>query len=259
MMAPDTVALLVFLFLVAPFFASFMMVAVYRLPIIIENEALHDGVSMTLSNPSSHCEVCGRSLTWLELIPIVSWCLQKGTCRGCGTSYGVTHVLVELASLGLAGLAVWLVGPTWLALAVLVFLLALLALALIDIKHYLAPDAITLPMLWLGLLLSAFHVTPLSLFDATLGAVAGYLAFWLPSVVYSMRHNGDIGMGLGDAKMLAMVGAWMGFMAIPYVVLAACLVGLLYGFWLRTRGVMHVPFAPAIAAGALFVEVYHVF
>lgn len=257
-MTPNDVAFVAFLFLVAPFFASFMMVAVYRLPIMLEAEAMND-ISMSLSNPPSHCEACGRQLTWMELIPIVSWCLQKGTCRGCGTRYGHTHVLVEIASLGLAGIALWLAGPTWLAMGWLVFLLALLALTLIDIKHYLAPDAITLPMLWLGILLAAFHVNSLPLFNAVIGAVAGYLTFWLPSVIYSMRNNGEIGMGLGDAKMLAMIGAWMGFMALPYVVLVACLTGLVYGYWLRTRGIVHVPFAPAIAAGAFLVEVYHGF
>lgn len=256
-MTPHEIAIVAFLFLTAPLFASFMMVVVYRLPIMIEAETTHDGVEMTLSNPPSHCEVCGKTLTWLELIPIVSWCLQGGACRGCGTVFGKKHVLIEVAALGLAGIALWLAGPTWLAMVWLVFLLALIALTLIDLDHYLAPDAITLPVMWLGLLVAAFGAAPIPLRDAVFGAAAGYLFLWLPGALYTWKNPGQIGMGLGDAKMLAMVGAFLGPVAIPYVVLVACVVGLAYALPLKKRGVVHIPFAPAIAAGAFIVEVHH--
>lgn len=187
-----------------------------------------------LARPRSHCPSCTTPIRVHHNIPVFSWLLLRGRCAACGTAISVRYPLVELAGLAiaLATTAVW--GFTALALLHGVFLLALLIAALIDHDTRLLPDEITLPLLWLGLLSAlAFPQTP-ALADAVIGAVAGYLVLW--SIYHAFRLlSGKEGMGHGDFKLLAALGAWFGWQALPALVLIASLSGLAFAIVRRVR------------------------
>lgn len=202
----------------------------------------------------SRCPACRRPLGPLELVPVASWFWQRGRCRSCGAALGAWYPLVELtgAAIGLISAALLPAPQAW-----LVALLGwwLLALAAVDLVAWILPDALTLPLLALGLLAAALGdrlpalAPPTSLPSALAGAAAGYAALAVLGFVYR-RLRGREGMGLGDAKLLAAAGAWLGFERLPLVVLAAALLGLLTVLaraqpW---RAETAVPFGPALAA-----------
>ena len=198
----------------------------------------------------SHCMHCQHRLSVLDNIPLLSWLWLRGRCRYCKASISIQYPLVELLSGVLCAVIVWHFGPTWVALAGLVLTWALIALAGIDLRTQLLPDQITLPLLWLGLLLALvpMFVTATS---AIIGAAIGYLSLW--SVYWAFKLiTGKEGMGYGDFKLLAALGAWMGPTALLPVILLSSLIGALVGGAMialrRHDSQVPIPFGPFIAA-----------
>ncbi|RUO23539.1 prepilin peptidase [Aliidiomarina iranensis] len=254
-------------------FGSFGNVIVARLPRMLEQqwrqecqEAFADEKEkkptikekrFNLAYPASHCPKCGHGLRWFENIPLLSYLLQRGRCRGCKAHISLRYPLTELAAALLTLAVVASFGFTYAALAFAVFLYALLLLTLIDAETMLLPDQITLPLLWLGLLLS-IHVLPVSPTDAIIGGAAGYLFLWSVYWLFKLT-TGKEGMGYGDFKLLAVLGVWLGWQALPLIVLLSSLVGAAYGILMiimsKHKQGNPMPFGPylAVAGGiALF-------
>ena len=204
--------------------------------------------------PRSACPGCGRVLTPLENIPIVSWLALRGRCKGCGTRISARYPIVEFAA-GVAALAaVWKFGPTATGLAACAFLWTLIALAFIDADTQLLPDDLTLPLLWGGLVANLFGLfVPLA--SAVIGAAAGYLALWTIYWLFKLIR-GKEGMGYGDFKLLAALGAWLGWPMLPQIVLVSSVLGAIGGIAamaLKGRDrAAPLPFGPWLAgAGAV--------
>jgi len=245
---------------------SFLNVVIHRLPRMMEHdeanyiaslrdEPLPHPARYNLAVPRSACPHCGHTLAAWENIPVLSYLLLRGRCSACHAPIGMRYPLVELASAVLCVLAAWHFGPTWEALAALVLVWALLALTMIDADTQLLPDQITQPLLWLGLLLNLAGVfVPLA--DAVIGAMAGYLLLW--SVYWAFKLlRGKEGMGYGDFKLMAALGAWFGWQALPALVLLSSVVGLLFGLariaLRRQQRDTPFPFGPFIAGAGLLV------
>lgn len=198
----------------------------------------------------SHCPHCKHPLGALENIPLVSWLILRGRCKHCGAPISIQYPLVELLSGICAAVIVWKFGPTWQSAAALVFTWTLIALAGIDLHTQLLPDQMTLPLLWLGLLLAL-----LTMFVDTkasiMGAAIGYLSLWSIYWLFKLS-TGKEGMGYGDFKLLAALGAWMGPGALLPIVLLSSLIGaIIGGAYLAVRGhdrAMPIPFGPFLAA-----------
>ena len=240
---------------------SFFNVVIYRLPLMMEARWRRDccellelppekeAPRLTLATPNSHCPGCGEAIKPWHNIPVLSYLLLRGKCAACGTGISLRYPAIELAT-GLLTLALayhfaW--SPA--LLGAILFTWSLLVLTMIDIDHKLLPDDITLPLLWLGLLfnLGGTYVSP---GDAVIGAMAGYLILW--SVYWLFRLvTGKEGMGYGDFKLLAALGAWLGWQALPLIILLSSLVGAVCGIALmvlRGRGrEVPIPFGPYLA------------
>ncbi len=209
---------------------SFLNVLIYRLPIMIEQSwtepSAPEAPRLDLAFPASHCPTCKHPIAWRDKLPLISFALLRGRCRHCAVRIGWQYPLVELLT---AALFAWsrLTHEHWpAALAWGGFAAALLALALIDARTRWLPDALTQPLVWGGLMAAAMGWTSVSLPDALGGAVAGYLCLWL--VYWGFRlATGQEGMGHGDFKLLAALGAWFGWQQLLALVLIASLTGLL--------------------------------
>jgi leader peptidase (prepilin peptidase)/N-methyltransferase len=217
---------------------SFLNVVIYRLPKMMERawraecaelagQPAPAEAPLNLVAPRSHCPSCGHGITWLENVPLLSWTFLRGKCAKCGTRISARYPLVELlAGIG-AGYCAWRFGPSAAALGATCFVWFTIALAFIDQETGLLPDDLTLLLLWVGLLVNlggAF--VPLR--DAVIGAVAGYLALWLVYWGYKLL-SGKEGMGYGDFKMNAAVGAFLGWKMLPLVIVLSSFVGLILG------------------------------
>nr|WP_322062359.1 A24 family peptidase [Paraburkholderia sp. J63] len=220
-----------------------------------ENSNAHDGLPAryNLWLPRSACPHCGHVLRAWENIPVASWLMLRGRCSQCGTRVSVRYPLIELAGAACAASALLAFGPTGKALAAFALCATLIATSAIDLEHQLLPDAITLPLIWAGLLVN-FAETFTDLHAAVIGAVAGYLALW--SVYWLFRLlRGVEGMGHGDFKLLAALGAWLGWAALPQIVVIAAVTGAVVGLAATLSGRMRfeepLPFGPYLAAGAL--------
>jgi leader peptidase (prepilin peptidase)/N-methyltransferase len=245
---------------------SFLNVVILRLPKMLEarwkaecQEFLGQpvdeagGQRFNLAIPASHCPSCGHALRWWENLPLISYLLLRGRCAHCKTRISPQYPLVEAAAAGLAVLVASQIPFGWPLLFALVFVWVLLALTVIDLNTMLLPDQLTLPLLWLGLLLNVGGLFA-SLPDAVIGAAAGYLALW--AVYHGFRLlTGKEGMGYGDFKLLGALGAWMGWQALPGVILLSSLVGALIGIGLMLlRGRdknTPIPFGPYLAIAGL--------
>ena len=246
---------------------SFLNVVIDRLPIMLRRQwRMHaletlcieppPASPFNLATPRSHCPACGSVVKVLHNIPVVSWLALRGRCANCRAPIPVRLPAVELAGalLAVAAIAVW--GFHWIALAYYIFLVVLLASALIDAETTLLPDQLTLPLLWLGLLAAAvFEATP-TLLHAMTGAVTGYLSLWLVYWAFRLITRRE-GMGYGDFKLMAAIGAWLGWQTAPAVILIAAVLGLAYAVVriLRrtaTRGTP-IPFGPFLAIAATAV------
>lgn len=239
---------------------SFLNVLVHRLPVMLErqwqNEArevlgmpvqAHERFDLCL--PASHCPSCGHRIRAWENIPVVSYLALRGRCSACKGRISLRYPLVELACAGLSLVVAWHFGVSVQALLALVLTWCLLALSLIDAEHQLLPDVLVLPTLWLGLVVNAFGLfVPLA--DALWGAVVGYLSLW--SVYWLFRLvTGKEGLGYGDFKLLALLGAWGGWQVLPLTLLLSSVVGAVIGLCLlRLRKASlgtTMPFGPYLA------------
>ncbi len=243
---------------------SFLNVVIHRLPRMLERgwrrqcqELLatdQDGTAQEprydLVQPASHCPSCGHGIAARDNIPVLSYLLLRGRCRHCRTQISRRYPLIELLTAVLSVVVAWRFGVTWQAAAAIPLTWALIALTFIDFDHKLLPDAITLPLLWSGLLLNLGGLFT-DLPSAVIGAIAGYLSLWL--VYHAFRLlTGKEGMGYGDFKLLAAFGAWLGWQLLPLVVLLSSLVGAITGVALmlfgRHRRGTPIPFGPFLAA-----------
>ena len=203
--------------------------------------------------PRSACPHCGRTLSALENIPVANYLLLRGKCKGCKAAISVRYPVVEAVCGLLSAYTAWHFGFGMSALAGLLFIWALLALTVIDIDTQLLPDDITLPLMWLGLL---FNLNGLfvNLHSAVIGAISGYLVLWSIYWVFKLV-TGKEGMGYGDFKLLAAIGAWLGWQMLPLVIMLSSVVGAVVGITLivaarRGRNVP-IPFGPYLAGGGL--------
>ena len=245
---------------------SFINVVIYRLPKILrhrwQREMLSpdsishskDEKTLSLVYPPSHCPHCASPILWQHKIPVVSFILLKGRCAYCGEPIEWRYLQVEVVT-GCAWLAIfYLYGISYLAMAGALLVSCLIALTYIDQREGLLPDEITLPLLWVGLLLNSFElIVPPQ--HAVFGAVAGYLSFYLLNMLFKqVRHRHGIGMG--DMKLVAALGAWLGWQALPNLVLIASLLGLCVAVVLYFRRSVTlsdaIPFGPYLSfAGIL--------
>lgn len=255
---------------------SFINVVTYRLPIMLNRQwqvetrhflgLLRDprdaaGKPFNLIRPWSHCPNCKRGIRPWEMIPVFSYLLLLGKCAGCKQQIPLRYPLVELSCGLLGGLIALVFGVGMLTLTVLFFTYVLVALAVIDFEHQLLPDILTLPLLWFGLLLNAFFPDLLGTgaADAVIGAASGYLLLGGFHSAYSML-TGKEGMAAGDFKLLAAMCAWLGWLALPFIVLISSVTGALWGLtlvMLRGRSWSQpLPFGPFLAFAGFLVVMF---
>ncbi len=250
--------------LIALAVGSFLNVVIHRLPKMLERQwraesaALHGAAPAAeprynLVVPRSQCPACGYQLSALENIPLVSFIALGGKCRNCKAKIPLRYPAVEALTALLSGYIAWRYGYSWQTLAALFYAWILIAAAFIDLDTFYLPDNLTLPLLWLGLLIN-LNGTFIDLSSAVIGAGAGYLALW--SVFWAFKFaTGKEGMGYGDFKLLAAIGAWLGWKMLPAVILIASLVGAVIGIALivfarRGRDVP-IPFGPYLVLAGL--------
>ena len=225
-------------FVVGSLIGSFLNVVIYRLPVMMERAwedemaAARDSEApvrerFNLIVPRSRCGQCGHVITALENVPLISWLFLRGRCSACGTAISARYPIVELITALLFLGCAWTFGPTLLAGAAMTFCAVLVALTGIDLDTQLLPDQLTLPLLWLGLLLNIAGVFA-RLPDAVIGAAAGYLVLWSVYWLFKLA-TGREGMGYGDFKLLGALGAWFGWQALPLLLLISSVVGAVIG------------------------------
>ena len=244
---------------------SFLNVVVWRLPLMMQRQwetecaqlqgaSSEEAEAFNLSTPRSHCPACKTPLRATDLIPVLSYLWLKGKCGHCGVAVSLRYPLVELAVALVWGFCALRWGFSVEALAWAGFGSMLLALALIDADTMLLPDSLTLPLLWAGILCASMGVIELPLLQSVWGAAAGYGVLWLVQTVFKLI-TGKQGMGEGDYKLLAALGAWLGWMVLPMVVLIASLLGVIVALAMRWRGSLKagepLPFGPYLVLAGL--------
>jgi len=260
-LASHVLAFVLFAALLGLLIGSFLNVLIYRLPIMMQREWRAQALEylecppepvrerFNLLLPSSRCPHCDHQIRSWENIPLVSWLALRGKCSSCRAPISSRYPLVELACGLLSGYVAWHFGFTWQAGAMLLLTWGLVAMSMIDIDHQLLPDSLVLPLLWLGLILNNFGLF-VSLESALWGAVAGYLSLWSVYWLFKLV-TGKEGMGYGDFKLLAMLGAWGGWQVLPLTILLSSVVGAVLGTILlrvqRAESSTPIPFGPYLA------------
>jgi len=250
---------------------SFLNVVIYRLPVMMEREwrdqadellktpaeqDLPEG-RFDLVMPRSRCPSCGTLITAWRNIPIISYLFLRGRCAACKAPISIRYPVVELLTALLAAIAAWHFGAGWEALMAIVLSITLVAIAMIDADTQLIPDSIVLPLMWLGLAMSLFHPMPgadslfISPRDAIVGAMAGYLTLWSVFWLFKIATGKD-GMGYGDFKLLAALGAWLGWQQLPMIIMMSAVVGTVINVTMivakgKDRSAP-IPFGPYLAA-----------
>lgn len=206
----------------------------------------------------SHCPICGHRIRAYENIPILSFLLLGGQCSACGTAISLRYPLIELFTAVLSGLVAWRFGVSMMTIYGLVLTWFLVAISFIDLDHQLIPDNMSLPLMWLGLLINLNH-TFIPLRDAVIGAAAGYLVLWLVFHLFKLV-TGKEGMGYGDFKLLAALGAWLGWQALPMIILLSSVVGAVIGIFMLISGLSKrtqpIPFGPFLSAAGWIALVW---
>ena len=244
---------------------SFLNVVIYRLPKMLEREftsacAEHCGGTdphsdtFNLSVPRSACPHCGHKITALENVPVISYLVLGGKCRGCKAKISARYPAIELLTGALAALVVWTFGSGWAGLGAMVFVFLAVAMTFIDIDTQYLPDDLTYPLLWVGLLINV-QGTFVPLDQAVIGAVAGYMSLWSVNALFKLYKKVD-GMGGGDFKLLAALGAWFGWKMLLPIILLSSGVGAVVGIAMIMMGPnsreTKIPFGPyLVAAGML--------
>ncbi len=251
-----------FIFALGLIVGSFLNVVIYRLPVMMQREWKHDCLEFleqpaqpesekfNLAVPRSRCGQCGHPITALENIPLVSYLYLKGKCSNCKTSISIQYPLIELFTGFISLVIAWHFGVSFQTIAALILSWCLIAASAIDIGHKLLPDNITLPLLWLGILLAFFNIF-VDLESSVIGVMAGYMSLWSVFIVFKLI-TGKEGMGYGDFKLLAVLGAWTGWKMIFVIILTSSLVGAVIGISMILLKVnqreTQIPFGPYLAA-----------
>jgi len=274
--SPELFAAIAFAF--ALLIGSFLNVVIYRLPMMMHREwreqcdelqstegpEIPDG-PFNLVLPRSRCPSCGKQIQSWQNIPVLSYILLGGQCANCRQNISTRYPLIELFTAVLAAACAWRFGFGWEALMAIGLSCALMAISMIDYDHQLIPDSIVIPLVWIGLAMSVFHPLPgadslfVSPVDSIIGAMAGYLSLWSVYKLFKMV-TGKEGMGYGDFKLLAALGAWLGLDAVPIIILMSAVVGAIVGIGLilfrgRDRA-LPIPFGPYLAAAGWITMLY---
>jgi leader peptidase (prepilin peptidase)/N-methyltransferase len=241
---------------------SFLNVVIYRLPVIMERQwkseassllgleqPEEDGDRFNLAFPNSHCPQCNATIKAWQNIPVLSYLFLGGKCASCKSGISIRYPLIEAVSALLAAIIVWHFESIEQIMLALVFTWSLICLTMIDVDHKLLPDQITLPLLWIGLIVNSFGLF-VPFMDAFWGAIAGYLILWSVYWLFKLL-TGKEGMGFGDFKLLAALGAWMGWQALPLIIIMSSLVGTIIGIAILTMNKQGrdtaLPFGPYLA------------
>lgn len=248
---------------------SFLNVVIYRLPIMMEREwqtqcnelnGVEDKNSapFTLSQPRSACPHCQHAITAIENIPVISYLFLGGKCRDCRAPISIRYPIIEMLTGLLSAIVAYYFGFDWACLGALLLTWALIALTFIDVDHQLLPDSLTLPLLWLGISFN-FYGQFTTLEASVIGAIAGYLSLWSVSQIFKLI-TGKEGMGYGDFKLLAALGAWLGWSFLPSIILLSSLVGAVVGLSLilfrRHQSDIPIPFGPYLATAGWIALVW---
>ncbi|MDR2208636.1 MAG: A24 family peptidase [Azoarcus sp.] len=261
----DPFTLIPLVALLGLFIGSFLNVVIARLPVMMEREwqaemaelrgeTIVETGRFNLLTPRSRCPHCEHTISMLENIPLVSYLFLRGRCRHCQASISARYPLVELLTAMLSAYVAWRSGYSLTTAGWLVFVWIMIALAFIDFDTRLLPDSLTLSLLWIGLIFNLLTGN-VALEDAVIGAVAGYIFLWSVYWLFKLV-TGKEGMGYGDFKLLAAIGAWLGWQALPLTVVLASVAGAAFGICLiasgRYRRSTPMPFGPFLALAGLF-------
>lgn len=266
----NTDIFLLSVFLLSLLVGSFLNVVIHRLPIILTNEWTSDCREFlseqtkteegkedkpvevfNIATPRSQCPNCQHKITAIENIPIISWLFLRGRCSSCHKKISIRYPLIELSTALFSILVAYTFGVQWFTLAALVLTWSMISLALIDFDTQLLPDNITLPIMWMGVLMSLLSISPISLEDSVIGLLLGYLSLW--SIYHLFKIiTGKEGMGYGDFKLLALLGAWLGWQSLPLILFLSAVVGSIVGISLilflgRDKNIP-IPFGPYLAS-----------
>lgn len=243
---------------------SFLNVVIYRLPVMMEREWKSEcklildpdspdeepAEPFNLAFPNSHCPNCDAPIRAWQNIPVISYVLLRGQCANCKVSISARYPIIEAVTALMSAVIAWQLGASLEMLAALFFTWSLIALTMIDADHKLLPDQITLPLLWAGLLLNSFSLF-VPLYDAVWGAIGGYLSLWSVYWLFKILTGKD-GMGYGDFKLLAALGAWLGWQSLLVIILLSSLVGAIVGSIILLANKQGrntaIPFGPYLAA-----------
>ena len=278
LLSSSPTAFIVTCFVLALLIGSFLNVVIYRLPVMMQREWRKQAEEILaepaenlpqgrfdLIAPRSRCPSCGHEISALQNIPVISWLVLRGKCANCKTRIAARYPLVELVTAILTAIVAARFGFGFEAAAAILMTWALVAISMIDIDHQIIPDSLALPLMWIGLFLALFHpmegaemlfVNPK---DAIAGALGGYLSLW--SIYHLFRLvTGKEGMGYGDFKLLAALGAWLGYQMLPLIIMLSAIVGALVGISLmvfkRHDRNIPIPFGPYLAAAGWIAMMY---
>jgi leader peptidase (prepilin peptidase)/N-methyltransferase len=278
LLSSSPTAFIITCFVLALLIGSFLNVVIYRLPVMMQREWRKQAEEILaepaenlpqgrfdLIAPRSRCPSCGHEISALQNIPVISWLVLRGKCANCKTPIAARYPLVELVTAILTALVAARFGFGYEAAAAILMTWALIAISMIDVDHQIIPDSLSLPLMWIGLFLALFH--PMAgaeiLFvdprDAIAGALGGYLSLW--SIYHLFRLvTGKEGMGYGDFKLLAALGAWLGYQMLPLIIMLSAVVGALVGISLmvfkRHDRNVPIPFGPYLAAAGWIAMMY---
>ena len=249
---------------------SFLNVVIYRLPKMLEREwaagcaelsgqPLPEQEPFNLLVPRSRCQACGHQIRWYENVPVLSYLALRGKCSACGTAISIRYPMVELVTGLLFAWCVWRWGPNLSGGMWCLFAALLVAMTLIDWDTTLLPDVLTLPLLWAGLIAADLRWIPVPLSDAVWGAVAGYMSLWLVYWAFKLA-TGKEGMGFGDYKLFAALGAWFGWQALVPIILMASVIGAVVGIVMKLNSSLReggqIPFGPFLAMAGVTAMVF---
>ena len=249
---------------------SFLNVVIYRLPKMLEREwaagcaelsgqAPPEQERFNLLVPRSRCQQCGHQIRWYENVPVLSYLALRGKCSACGTAISIRYPMVELVTGLLFAWCVWRWGPNLSGGMWCLFAAMLVAMTLIDWDTTLLPDVLTLPLLWAGLIAANLHWIPVPLSDAVWGAVGGYMSLWLVYWAFKLA-TGKEGMGFGDFKLFAALGAWFGWQALVPIILMASVIGAVVGIVMKLNSSLReggqIPFGPFLAMAGITAMVF---
>ncbi|MGB1311469.1 MAG: prepilin peptidase [Leucothrix sp.] len=253
---------------------SFLNAAIYRIPVMLQREwdaeclehinadnpdyIAKETERFNLFMPRSACPTCNHPISSLENIPVISYLLLKGKCKGCKTPISLQYPVIEITTALLSMFIAWRFGYGWQMLGMLLFAWSLIALGMIDLNTMLLPDSLTLPLMWLGLLINYFS-TYIDLHSAVLGAIVGYLSLWSVYQLFKLVTGKD-GMGYGDFKILAAIGAWGGWQIIPFTIFASACLGAVIGIivmkFKKQENSQPIPYGPWLALAGLISVIW---